>query len=99
MFTALTAQQKLEALALRFYQGRHWKPLPGHYYTTSRADLELYRIVKIEDGKIFTEYTTSPGVLCEWAEVGFTTEGFGIHRIWVPDFILKMSSDEGTDHY
>lgn len=79
----MTSQQKLVALSLRFYQGMKWEPKAGDYYTTSRADLELYRVVKIDAGKVFTEYCTRPGVLTEWDEAGFTTEGFGPHRVYV----------------
>ena len=40
----LTEWQKIEAMALRFYSELQWVPKAGDYYTTSRADLELYRI-------------------------------------------------------
>jgi len=86
--TALTPQQKLSAIEHRFYQGAQWNPKPGDYYTTSRADLELYRVVKIEGGKLFTEYCTQPGVLTDWDCETFTTEGFGPRRVHVPEFIL-----------
>ena len=88
--TCLTERQKLEALAYRFYQNSAWKPKAGDHYTTSRADLELYRVAKIEGGRIFTEYCTQPGVLSEWAADGFTTEGFGPRRVWVPDALLEI---------
>ncbi|MDD9740894.1 hypothetical protein PVW47_14030 [Marinovum sp. SP66] len=41
----LTKTQKLEALAARFYQGVEWVPKAGDLYTTSRADLEVYRVI------------------------------------------------------
>ena len=84
----LTLDQKLQALANRFYQGTAWQPKAGDYYTTSRADLELYRVAKIDGGKIYTEYCTRPGELTGWDEDTFTTEGFGPRRVHVPDFIL-----------
>lgn len=90
--TALTAQQKLAALACRFYQGLQWQPAAGDHYTTSRNDLELYRVAKIEGGKVYTEYCTKPGVLTQWDEVGFATEGFGVRRVWVPPFVLEASA-------
>lgn len=90
--TQLTEQQKLSALACRFYQGLIWTPAAGDHYTTSRSDLELYRIAKIEDGKLFTEYCTRPGELTQWDEVGFSCEGFGRKRVWVPSFILEPSA-------
>lgn len=89
MITQLTTNQKLNALATKYYQFVKWMPKAGDYYTTSRNDLEIYKIVKIEDGKVFTEYCTNPGALSEWEETKFTTEGFGPCRVWVPDWILK----------
>lgn len=86
--TVLTLKQKLAALALRFYQGHVWTPRVGDFYTTSRADLELYRVVKIEGGIVYTEYCTSPGNTTGWNQDAFLTEGFGIHRVYVPDWIL-----------
>ena len=88
--TELTPMQKLEAMAHRFYRGAQWTPKAGDYYTTSRADLELYRVVKIEGDKLFTEYCTSPGVLTDWPADSFTTEGFGPRRVHVPDFIMGI---------
>lgn len=88
---ALTEQQKLQALALRFYQGLKWVPEAGHHYTTSRNDLELYRIAKIEDGKVYTEYCHLVGVYSEWPVEEFTSEGFGVHRVWVPPFVLGLN--------
>lgn len=86
----LTETQKLEAMALRFYQGLDWKPEAGHFYTTSRADLEVYEVVKVEGGKVFTRYTEgdTSGV-AEWPEEEFLTEGFGPNRVWVPSFVLS----------
>lgn len=50
------AHKKLLALQVRFYEGRVWTPKQGDYYTSSRADLELYKIVRIENGKVYTVY-------------------------------------------
>lgn len=80
--------QKLHALAYKHYQHAKWFPKPDDHYTTSRADLELYRVVKIENGKLYTEYVTDPGNLSEWEEEGFTTQGFGPKRVYVPDWIF-----------
>lgn len=90
--TTLTYQQKLEALGARFYSYLQWTPKAGDYYTSSRPDLELYRVVKIENGIVFTEYCTSPGSLAEWPESEFTTQGFGPQRVWVPDWVLRIAS-------
>lgn len=86
----LTEMQKLEALSLRFYQGLVWKPEAGHLYTTSRADLELYEVVKVEGGKVFTRYTDGKtDAISEWPEDEFLSVGFGPKRVWVPPFVLR----------
>lgn len=88
----LTETQKLEALAARFYQGLEWKPKAGDLYTTSRADLEVYEVVDVTGGKVFTRYTEGGdwGV-SEWPEAEFLTEGFGPNRVWVPPHVLSTS--------
>mgnify|MGYP003407540240 CR=1 FL=1 len=93
----LTEKQKLEALSLKYYQNLKWEPEAGHFYTTARSDLELYYIVKIENGIVFTCYTRqynmsfpSATPMAEWALDGFTTEDFGPRRVWVPPFVLNM---------
>jgi hypothetical protein len=84
----LTPQQKLEALALRFYQGQEWTPKAGDLYTTSRADLELYRVVEVREDVIVTEYTEGCADCATWPATEFLTEGFGPNRVWVPDWII-----------
>lgn len=88
--TQLAEEQKLEALALRYYDQVEWKPRAGDYYTTPRTDLELYQVVKIEDGKVYTRYCHYESELTEWDEEGFVTEGFGSMRVWVPDWTLGI---------
>lgn len=78
------------ALADKYYSHVVWDPKEGDYYTTARADLELYRVVKIENGKIYTEYCSNVGVLSEWDLDGFTTKDFGPYRVHVADYIIKM---------
>ena len=87
----LTYQQKLEALSLMFYQGMLWTPKAGDYYTTSRADLELYRVVAVEGGMVKTQYCdqSKSSAVSSWPEKEFTSEGFGPKRVWVPDFVLS----------
>ncbi len=94
---ALTYQQKLDALSLRFYQGLKWTPESGHYYTTSRADLELYQVVRIEGGKVYTRYCdqSKSDVIAQWDGDGFTSEGFGPKRVWVPDFVIAAHVEGG----
>lgn len=87
--TALTPMQKLHALACRFYQAMQWEPKVGDYYTTSRADLELYQVVDVRDGKVFTRYTDKDVPVAEWDAAGFLTDGFGPRRVWVPNFVLE----------
>lgn len=89
-YTKLTPEQKLAAMAVRFYQGVAWAPKAGDYYTTSRNDCELYRIAKIENDVVYTEYCTAPGELSEWQGVNaFVNEGFGPCRVWVPEYVLE----------
>lgn len=88
--TRLRYDQKLQALADKHYTFIPWVPKAGDYYTTDRADLELYRVVKIENGIVYTEYATHPGNLAEWDEEGFTTEGFGPMRTLVSSYIFDM---------
>jgi len=89
MLTSLTTEQKLEALALKYYQDYQWIPKAGDYYTSSRNDLELYFIVYADDHEIHTVYCdlqkgTSVSV---WKTSEFLT-GFGLKRVHVPDWIL-----------
>lgn len=93
----LTEKQKLQALALKYYQNTIWTPEAGHFYTTSRDDLELYYIVKIENGIVFTCYTrqynfsdVAATPMAEWPIEEFTTKDFGLRRVWVPPFVLNM---------
>ncbi|WP_029066516.1 hypothetical protein [Labrenzia sp. DG1229] len=86
----LTPQQKLESLAHRFYQGAEWEPKAGDYYTTSRADLEVYQVVSVTEDTVETVYTENGTGPSYWPKGEFLTEGFGPKRVWVPDFILKM---------
>jgi len=85
----LTPRQKLAALSMKFYGGYEWKPRKGDLYTTSRDDLEIYEIVDIKDGKVYTRYTEGSDVISEWDESGFTTEGFGPKRVYIHPSILK----------
>ena len=88
---ALTYQQKLEALSLRFYQGMQWNPKAGDYYTTSRADLELYQVVEVENGTVKTRYCDQgkSDAVASWPVEEFTSAGFGPKRVYVPDFVLR----------
>lgn len=87
----LTPMQKLNAFAYRFYNGTIWIPKKFDYYTSTRADLELYQIVEISEDKIKTKYChpNSGDNISEWNKETFLTEGFGVNRLFVPLFILK----------
>lgn len=86
--TKLTYQQKLDALSYRFYQGGAWTPKAGDFYTTSRADLELYQVVSVEGGVVRTRFTEGSDAISEWPEAGFLTEGFGPRRVFVPEWVI-----------
>ena len=83
----LTHQQKLDALAYRFYQGAAWDPKAGDFYTTSRADLELYQVVSVEGGVVRTRFTEGSDAISEWPAEEFLTAGFGPKRVFVPEWI------------
>jgi hypothetical protein len=88
-FTGLTPRQKMEALSFRFYSNQKWAPAALDYYTTSRNDLELYQVVRIDDEFVYTVYTTDPKKNeSKWKRDEFTTQGFGPCRVWVPLWIL-----------
>ena len=92
-FKCLTSKQKLTALSMRFYSGQKWIPKAGDYYTTPRDDLELYQVVKIENGKVYTKYCDKDCALSKWDEIDFTSKGFGVHRVYVPLIILEQDSE------
>lgn len=93
---SLTPMQKLHALGHRFYSRVEWEPKAGDLYTTSRPDLELYQIVRIEDGIVSTRYRDprrdTMGIISEWREADFLSpETFGYARVWVPnEFVLDV---------
>ena len=90
----LTHQQKLEALSYRFYQHGTWTPAAGDFYTTSRADLELYQIVAIESGLVTTRYTEGTETISSWPESEFITGGFGPKRVFVPPWVMSMETGD-----
>lgn len=94
--TSLTQAQKLHALAHRFYQHGKWTPKAGDYYTTARADLELYQVVDIKGGTVFTKYMVGDGLVSEWREDEFTVCGFGLQRVHVPGWVFDGPEDSFT---
>ncbi len=88
-FTSLTAQQKLQALAHKYYSGILWEPKAGDYYTTSRADLELYQVVYADETVVKTKYCIGSDVVSEWPTYTFLKD-FGEKRVFVPEWIFKL---------
>lgn len=88
--TVLTPMQKLHAMAYKYYSGIKWEPKKGDYYTTSRADLELYQVVDVTETKVMTKYLVGSDTISEWDKDRFTTEGFGVNRVHVPVFCFKF---------
>ena len=97
MPTSLTPWQKLNSLAMRFYQGNVWHPRAGDYYTTSRADLELYQVVEVQNGSVITRYCDPEkgASLTAWHESEFLSpETFGGKRVYVHPAFLKPDPRE-----
>lgn len=94
-YEVLTTEQKLQALANKYYHQVIWEPKKGDYYTTSRDDLELYQIVDISDEYILTQYCTAPDSDPDaWEEDKFL-KGFGENRVHVPLYILEQDVHQG----
>jgi hypothetical protein len=91
MAMQLTATQKLHAMAHRFYSRQPWTPQPGDFYTSSRADLELYKVVDVRDGKVLTTYLPEGGTVAEWPADEFLADHtFGYARVHVPAWVFKI---------
>lgn len=88
--TKLTVEQKLEALALKYYQDYQWIPKSGDYYTSSRNDLELYQVIEVTDENIYTKYCDPDRgkEVSVWKNNEFLIN-FGLKRVHVPDWILN----------
>lgn len=95
----ITHRQKLKACEFRFYQHQVWEPKVGDFYTIVRDDLKLFEITREENGEFFirchepdpvTELPTVQDYEQGFAVKGFTTEGFGPARVWVPEWIFKL---------
>lgn len=100
----LTPYQKMMAFEAKFYQGMKWIAAKGHYYTTTRNDLQLYQVVDVDDQFVYTIYCGFPDNVSKWPVNEFTTHGFGPCRMWVPDYILGLDPACGpirvpTDYY
>lgn len=87
----LTTEIKLQVFAAKFYQGMFWEPKKGDYYTTTRADLELYQVVDVDERFVYTKYTydVESKNISKWEKDKFLTHGFGTRRMWIPDYLIK----------
>lgn len=95
---SLTPWQKLHALSYRFYQFQTWTPKAGDRYTTSRADLELYEVISVDDGVVTTRYSDPArgDQISIWSQDEFLSpKTFGANRVWVPDWILEKEFFHG----
>ena len=88
--TSLTSEQKLSALSLKHWDNLEWKPKKGDYYTSSRDDLELYEIADEDEEYFYTKYCGEHygDGLQKWSKETFLQD-FGVHRVYVPDFLFK----------
>lgn len=101
-YISLTTDQKLNALAFKYYQGAKWEPKTGDYYTTSRNDLELYQIVEANEKVVRTRYCDPQrgDAITDWPTERFLLD-FGVNRVFVPDWILNTpkAEDETVQKY
>lgn len=89
----ITDKQKLEAFAYRFYQYAQWEPKVGDYYTITRSDNQLCRIVGSTNDNFLVELSWPDGQVgnvTEFPKDGFNTKDFGINRMYVPTWIFKV---------
>jgi hypothetical protein len=86
----LTYKEKLAAISAKHYQYLKWTPKKGDYYTTVRNDLELYQIVDEDELFLYTKYCNPEkgSEISKWEKDKFLTD-FGIHRVYVPDWIFE----------
>jgi hypothetical protein len=93
--TELTESQKLQALALKYYSGFKWQPKAGDYYTTCRADLELYRVIDVTDTEVVTIYCDPNKIAppARWPKDEFLSpDTFGAMRVFVHPCFLEGQS-------
>lgn len=94
-YTRLTDKQKMEVIGFNFYSQadggwsqHYWNPKKGDYYTTPRADNELYKIVDEDEEYFYTVYCHDPEQnRSSWKKDEFL-KGFGLNRIYVHPSIL-----------
>jgi hypothetical protein len=92
MRTELTEKQKLQALAMRYYDGVQWEPKKGDFYTTSRADLQLYQIVDEDENNFYTDFchpTIKTNGPAQWSKDTFLQD-FGERRVYVHESVFNV---------
>jgi hypothetical protein len=90
--TELTPWQKLHTLSYNYYQGarKRWIPAVGDYYTSCRADLQLYRIVREDEKSFYTVYCNQPEQIESWwLKIDFLNS-FGEYRCHVSEHIFEI---------
>ena len=84
---AITLAQKLNAMSMRI-MGAQWYPEVGDFYTSALTDLDLYRIVEIENNEVRVENCANPGVI-SCVPVPAFVHPKEATRVWVPEAILR----------
>ena len=94
-----TYEMKLCTIKEHLYctEGRpEWAPKAGMLYTILRDDLDLFHIDEVTETtvtvSIWQDVYDNPPQL--WERDGFTTEGFGINRIPLMDYMTKLLNPE-----
>lgn len=85
----LTEKQKLEVFTNKFYRQMQWEPKEGDLYTIARNDLDVFVIEKIEAGEVRIKCLSKESSGETFKLEGFTTEGFGKHRMHIQPWIAK----------
>jgi hypothetical protein len=90
----LTLEQKLAALAMRFYQHLKWEPKVGDHYCLTREGLELYTINRSDGENFYIRRVYAPGqpegeeLADPWPIASFQS-GFGENRVYVHPVIFE----------
>ncbi len=88
-----TLEQKMSAIAFRFYQKATWTPSVGDYYCLTREGLELFVINRTDGENFFIRRVFAPGqpegeeMADPWPIASFQQD-FGENRVWVPHTFL-----------
>lgn len=100
----ISAEVKLKAIAMKYYNGLQWKPALHDLYTIERADAEVFEIVDMYPSSTTateihiitrTHHQEKPTI---FNASDFTTGDFGKHRVWIHPVLhdLLDVSQEGT---